>query len=254
MIRRLSLGACLMIAACDAPPAPEVAPEVAPAVAPAVAPTPVPSTPVTLPAVAPPPAVASPPVPSTPVTPPAVAPPPAAASPPVEAPLEGRGPSGAEGRDARRQAVLDLLTDGRSAAALDVIATSPGRAFDPFLADDMTPKVYVSRSTIPEVRQLTATIDGPLDKEIVRRIVRAHVNEVRYCYSQGLTRNPNLAGKLELEFTVLDDGKVGTAVVRSSTLADPQVGHCTAAAARRWTFPRPEKVVKVIYPFELAPP
>jgi hypothetical protein len=234
-MRSMSLRACLLVlVACDAPPAPEAAPK------PAVAPTPVAPTP-----------IAPTPVAPTPIARPSVAPPDVA--PPPEAPLEGSGPSGAEGRVARRQAVLDLLTDGRSAAALDVIAASPGRAFDPQLADDMTPKVYISRSTVPEIRQLKATIDGPLDKDIVRRIVRAHINEVRFCYNQGLARNPNLAGRLELEFEILDDGKVGTAAVRASTLADQQVGTCAATMVRRWTFPKPEKLTKVIYPFELAP-
>jgi hypothetical protein len=224
-----------MLVACDAPPAPEAAPK------PAVAPPTVAPTPVAPPDVAP-----------TPVAPPDVAPP--SVAPPAEAPLEGSGPSGAEGRTARRQAVLDLLTDGRSAAALDVIAASPGRAFDPELADEMTPKIYIERSTVPQVRQLKATIEGPLDKDIVRRIVRAHINEVRFCYNQGLARDPRLAGRLEIEFAILDDGKVGTATVRQSSLADPRVGDCTANAVRRWTFPKPEKVTKVIYPFDLQPP
>jgi hypothetical protein len=235
---RLSLGACLMVAACAAPRAPGPAPK--PDVAPAVARV----------AVAPPsvaPAAVAPPS----VAPPSVAPP---VAPPPETPLAGSGPSGAEGRAARRQAVLDLLTDGRSAAALDLIAAGPGRAFDPDLADAMTPKVYISRSTVPEIRQLRLTVEGPLDKDIIRRIIRAHINEVRYCYNQGLARNPNLAGRLELEFVILDDGKVGTAAVRSSTLADQQVGTCAANAVRRWTFPKPEKVVKVVAPFDLSPP
>ena len=64
------------------------------------------------------PAEPSPPPPITPSPPPPITPP---AEPPIppppEPPLTGLGPSGAEGRPARRQAALDLLTDGRSAAA-----------------------------------------------------------------------------------------------------------------------------------------
>lgn len=51
------------------------------------------------------------------------------------------------------------------------------------------------------------------------------------------------------------EGKVATSIVRQSTLADPQVGNCTASAIRRWTFPKPESgAVKVLYPFSLSPP
>lgn len=245
-MRGVSLRACLLVlVACDTPPAAAPQPDVAPAVPTPVAPTVVAPPDVAAPSTAP--ADVAPPV-----APADVAAPPA--EPSVETLLEGSGPSGAEGRAARRQAVLDLLTDGRSAAALDMIAASPGRSFDPELAEAMTPKVIVNKSTPPQVLQLKAKVEGSLDADIVRRIVRAHINEVRYCYSQGLARNPTLAGKLEIEFVILADGKVATAIVRPSTLADPQVGNCTANAIRRWIFPKPESgVVKVLYPFSLSP-
>src|SRR5262245_25587055 len=47
-----------------------------------------------------------------------------------------------------------------------------------------------------------ATVKGMLDKEIIRRIVRRHVNEVRYCYEQGLTKQPKLDGRLVTQFTI----------------------------------------------------
>jgi hypothetical protein len=48
---------------------------------------------------------------------------------------------------------------------------------------------------IPQVRQSKAEVQGALDKDIVRRIQRAHINEVRHCYNQGLARNPELRGR-----------------------------------------------------------
>lgn len=218
----------LVLTACDAPPAP------APKPAPVVAPAPV-----------------APPVPP-PVPPPAEVAPPVDPAPPVEPPLAGVGPSGAEGRAAREQAVVDLLTDGRSAAALELLAAGPGRAFDPELADKMTPIVYTT-SRIPQIYQRTARVEGPIDRDIVRRIVRAHINEVRYCYNKALAVDPNTSGRMVIEFEILDTGKVGAAAIHRSTVSDPQVAECTVAAVRRWTFPKPEKTAKVLYPFDLEP-
>ena len=90
---------------------------------------------------------------------------------------------------------------------------------------------------------------------LVRRIVRQHINEVRYCYEQELPRHPALAGRLLVQFVVAGTGRVMTSFVESSTLADPRVGMCVTEAVRRWEFPKPEGggLVQVSYPFQLQP-
>jgi TonB family protein len=187
------------------------------------------------------------------------------ASPRVEAlptttePLTGVGPSGAEGRVARRQAALELLTDGRSAALLPIAATEPGEKFDSRLAEKMAPKVWVSDSprsgSSSQVKQGKATVTGPLDKDIIRRLVRAHINEVRSCYNAGLSENRKLAGRVVINFVIGRTGKVASSVVAESTLSDTTVGNCIAKAVKRWTFPKPrgDDSVIVTYPFDLSP-
>src|SRR5690606_7250695 len=49
---------------------------------------------------------------------------------------------------------------------------------------------------VPMVRMAKAEVKGNLDQDIVRRVVRAHINEVRSCYSRGLARDPALAGRV----------------------------------------------------------
>jgi hypothetical protein len=106
---------------------------------------------------------------------------------------------------------------------------------------------------VPQIRQLKPTVQGALDRNIIRRIVRAHINEIRFCYNAGLTRDPNLAGRVEINFVIGATGSVGAAVVQSSTLPDTSVGACMAAATKRWMFPQPDGggVVVVTYPFVL---
>jgi hypothetical protein len=109
-------------------------------------------------------------------------------------------------------------------------------------------------TSVPTVRQAKAEVQGGLDKDIIRRIVRAHINEIRYCYNQALRRDPWAKGRVAIQFTIGSTGKVPSAVVRETTMKDAGVGNCMAQAVRRWTFPKPTTAsVIVTYPFVLEP-
>ncbi|HVI01654.1 MAG TPA: AgmX/PglI C-terminal domain-containing protein [Enhygromyxa sp.] len=111
-----------------------------------------------------------------------------------------------------------------------------------------------SASTSSKVVQGEAKITGKLDGDIIRRIVRAHLNEVRKCHETGLSKNPVLAGSVTINFVIGSTGKVAAAMVEETTLDDATVANCIAKAVKRWTFPKPEDGGNVIvsYPFELS--
>lgn len=94
---------------------------------------------------------------------------------------------------------------------------------------------------------------GALDKDIIRRVVRQHLAEVRTCYETGLQRDPALKGRASIQFTIAPTGEVAAAVVADNTLKDATVGECIAAAVKTWKFPAPEGGgnVVVTYPFVL---
>lgn len=98
-------------------------------------------------------------------------------------------------------------------------------------------------------------VQGSLDKEVVRRVIRAHLNQVKYCYQKGLLRQPKLQGTVRIQFTIAPDGTVAASRVMRSDLDDPAVGTCIASAVRSWRFPRPKGggVVVINYPFRLRP-
>lgn len=111
------------------------------------------------------------------------------------------------------------------------------------------------RARTPDVIPGQADVRGALDKEIVRRIIRRHINEVRYCYEQELTRNAALGGRILVQFTIAASGQVIASVLQSSTIGNPRVENCAVQAVRRWEFPRPAGggLVIVSYPFVLTP-
>jgi hypothetical protein len=94
---------------------------------------------------------------------------------------------------------------------------------------------------------------GGIDKEIVRRVVHKHLNEVKFCYEQELLKHPEISGRVVTQFTIGANGVVVASVVQASTLGDPIAEGCIAQAVKRWEFPRPQSggIVIVQYPFAL---
>jgi TonB family protein len=111
------------------------------------------------------------------------------------------------------------------------------------------------RASAPEVIPGQATVRGALDREIIRRIVRRHINEVRFCYDQALKANPFLGGSVVVQFTIAASGTVIASTLQSSTLGDRAVESCLVADVKRWEFPRPYGggIVIASYPFEFVP-
>jgi TonB family protein len=108
----------------------------------------------------------------------------------------------------------------------------------------------------PEVTPGTVKARGRLDKEIIRRVIRSHLKEVKYCYETELVRKPDLYGRLTVQFTITPTGTVSSAAVEQSSLGNRNVEQCIAGAVKRWTFPQPEDggIVLVNYPFVLQAP
>jgi hypothetical protein len=111
------------------------------------------------------------------------------------------------------------------------------------------------RAHAPDVIPGTANVRGSLDKEIIRRIIRRHINEVKFCYEQELTKKPQLGGRIMVQFTIAASGQVIASVLQNSTMSNAKVENCTVQAVRRWEFPKPlgGGIVIVSYPFVLTP-
>jgi len=106
-------------------------------------------------------------------------------------------------------------------------------------------------SSVPTVRAGTAQVHGSLSKEVIRRVVRSHMNEVRFCYEAQLAGRPGLDGRVSVTFVISPSGAVQGANVVSSTLGNDAVDACLTRAIRRWAFPAPEGggTIVVTYPF-----
>jgi TonB family protein len=109
------------------------------------------------------------------------------------------------------------------------------------------------RAHAPDVVPGTAQVRGSLDKEIIRRIIRRHLNEVKFCYEKELLHKPDLYGRVMVQFTISGNGQVIASIVSNSTMNNTSVDNCIAQAVKRWEFPKPQGggIVIVSYPFVL---
>ena len=134
---------------------------------------------------------------------------------------------------------------GTCAIAQADLAPAP-RQGDPLAGPSSSLSRPGGASASPEVT------GGSLDKEVIRRVIRRHVHEVRFCYEKGLARNPKLEGTVAIAFRINAEGTVESSVVKQSSLNQPEVESCIADRVLRWAFPKPVGgTVGVTYPFVL---
>jgi tetratricopeptide (TPR) repeat protein len=95
---------------------------------------------------------------------------------------------------------------------------------------------------------------GHLPPGALRKIMADNHAALSACYDAGRVRNPRLAGRFTIHFTVETDGKVTDVRPTCATFPDPDVIACMVAVYRGLVFPWPQGgVVPVSTPLEFGP-
>lgn len=96
---------------------------------------------------------------------------------------------------------------------------------------------------------------GDFDINLVTRTVKRKLGAIKRCYEKQLRRNPTLAGKVTVEFTIVEAGNVPRARAIENTTGDAQVASCVVRTVKRFRFhPGPDGgAVTYAYPFVFAP-
>jgi TonB family protein len=96
---------------------------------------------------------------------------------------------------------------------------------------------------------------GEFDSKLVTAEVRKRLRAIQICYEQQLRRNPSLAGKVVVEFTIEVSGTISKASATANTTNDPAVASCVVDTVKRFRFnPGPQGgSVTFSYPFVFAP-
>lgn len=98
-----------------------------------------------------------------------------------------------------------------------------------------------------------ATVASGLDRDQIAAVIAKNMGQVRFCYEQGLQSEPNIQGRVSVDFTINGQGLVKSANVGSTTLNAKSVEDCMVLRLKSWKFPLPQGGVdvKVSYPFVL---
>jgi len=90
----------------------------------------------------------------------------------------------------------------------------------------------------------------------IDRVIRQHLEGIRFLYERHLRTNPNLQGRVTLRFTIAADGTVTGCEMVSSTLANAEFQSEMIKRIRLWRFPtigESSGSVSVVYPFTFLP-
>ena len=93
-------------------------------------------------------------------------------------------------------------------------------------------------------------VNGFLSREQIERVVRRHSRGFRYCYERELQNDPELAGRVSVNWTIGLDGRVESASISENSMGDRNVESCILREVRRMRFDEPDGgMVVVTYPF-----
>ncbi|HEY1954848.1 MAG TPA: AgmX/PglI C-terminal domain-containing protein [Polyangiaceae bacterium] len=95
---------------------------------------------------------------------------------------------------------------------------------------------------------------GHLEPEVIRSVVRAHMQGLKLCYEKALVKHPDLGGRVMVSFVIAPSGSVRSAFAApNSTLHDADAVACVLARVGELQFPAPNGgEVHVNYPFVFA--
>lgn len=112
-----------------------------------------------------------------------------------------------------------------------------------------------STNVVPELTTGDLNIDGNIDAELIRQVIRRNSSKIRACYEDQLIRYPKLAGRIAIRFIINSTGTVDSSRASASTVKNTEMENCVANKIRLLEFPRPKGggTAQVTYPFIFKP-
>ncbi len=106
----------------------------------------------------------------------------------------------------------------------------------------------------PESIEGAASSSAKRDNSAINNIVNSHKISIRMSYEKYLKRNPSLAGKITVRFTISANGRVVNIQLLENTTSSDELGSDIMRKVRMWRFEEiPQGDVTVTYPFVFAP-
>lgn len=128
--------------------------------------------------------------------------------------------------------------DGNCGPAADLGSLMRQNPADQDVGSGGVEEIRVTADSRPGTATITANSQGDLDPSIVRRTVASNMGGITSCYERPLQRNHTLAGRVTINFTIGEGGRVTRASAVQNTVS-PEVGTCIERRIRSIRFPSP---------------
>jgi hypothetical protein len=166
----------------------------------------------------------------------AAAEPPATQAPPATAP-----PTAAPSDDP----ALPVITAGLPTIVAEAPVVSPEAA----RAAGTRPE---KPAPVPSRAGIAPPGPGRSAEATAQGVIRSHFSDIEACYGPVAQKDPTIAGRIVVQWTLGADGTPTGVAIVNDTLRAPAVTECIRARARTWRFPPPGTGVSVVrYPFDL---
>ncbi len=138
-----------------------------------------------------------------------------------------------------------------------LIGTGGSGGIDDFLndMDDAAPQVTLKKRAkvdLVKPQKVSGSSEalGYRTEQSITNVVLAKRGQIQYTYEKYLKRNPNLRGKISIEFTIAANGFVKSARIVDSTINHPQLKRELLALVKRMKFEAiPSGDVTTVFPF-----
>lgn len=145
-----------------------------------------------------------------------------------------------------------------AASAAPATPASPAAAAPSVDAGSAPGNNQQTGATVPTKKTSTRAVTPAgkgVPKEVVQRIVRQNFGRMRLCYENGLRKNPNLKGHVNVKFVIDPSGAVSSATDSGSDLPDQDVVACVIRGFKGLSFPPPEDKTEStnVYPITFSP-
>ena len=90
------------------------------------------------------------------------------------------------------------------------------------------------------IKVLPVQVQGRLDPEVIKRVVRSKFAGFRACYERGLEKDASLHGNLHVRFTIGKTGAAESVGIEGATMGDPEFSGCIVDVYKSLAFPTPE--------------
>lgn len=138
-----------------------------------------------------------------------------------------------------------------------LIGTGGSGGIDDFLSalEDDVPQVELKKQAkvdLVKPSKMSGSKEalGQRTEQSIWSVVSSRQGRIKYLYDKHLKRNPNLRGKITVEFTIAANGFVSEARIIESTINHPQLEQELLALVRRLKFdPIPSGNVTTVFPF-----